>query len=239
MFKKINSLSATRLATYGLLVFALFTFAATVYMTFNIDVLQEWRLELPKQDKIHVGDKITIASIYHKTMNVKGTSVRYLDCKNKDGIEIRYPLNQAVADRAPKKGGTGIVVVMPDTIPDLPARCRVAVVIDYPVLPWRHVIETEETREFTLHPKEVASVSSESNEPQRTTEIPVPATPSPASTVASVPSSSTNDTPINYSAQQDISQGEPVSNQTIELEPTPQPVIRPCTLGLLGICVLR
>jgi hypothetical protein len=220
MFDKIRNASRVQLVSYFLFAASFLILLASAYMTFNVDVLKNWKLTLPEQ-KIYAGDKITVQSVYTKTMNVKGESVRYLDCQNKDDITIRYPLNQAIADRAARAGGTGVVVVMPDTVPDLPAKCRVSIVIDYPVFPWRHVIETNETEEFTLHPVRKSSASSVRDVSQKTNQTLAPITNLQSSSSDTL-ASSFNSTPKNTTAQRDISQGEPVRNQTVELEPTPE-----------------
>lgn len=146
--------------------------AFSIYMTVTVDVLDNWKLALPNQ-KIHVGDEVTVASTYTKKMSVTGTAIRYLDCKNKDGVLIRYELNRREANRAARTGGTGIVVVMPPTVVDLPAKCRIAVAIDYQIFLFKHVIETNETEEFTLYPKETTSAVPSGDSSQKTNQTPV------------------------------------------------------------------
>ena len=129
---KLHIPSSTRLVSYVLFLISFAILGATAAYTLNVRVLANWQLILPKQP-IHAGDPVTIQSSYTKLRPVTGVASRYLDCKNESGAIIRYPINQATADHAPGTStGTGVVVQMPTTIPDLPADCRFSINIRYP-----------------------------------------------------------------------------------------------------------
>jgi hypothetical protein len=164
--------SSTQVVSYCLLALSALLLLACVYMTYSIDVVTDWKLSLPEK-KIHVGDTVVVASTYKKLRDVTGEASRFLDCNTKQGVSIRYPVNKASASRGAsdhRQTGTGIVLVIPNTIPDLPTKCRIAVSIDYPVLPWRHVIENNETKDFTLYPAVKSSVKPVSGGSQRTSQ---------------------------------------------------------------------
>lgn len=217
--RRFGTFSTVRLTTYFMMVLSAIFIAASVYMTFSIDVLKDWTLTLPQQE-VHAKDTITIQSVYTKVMSVKGESFRYLDCKNKNGITIRYPLNQAIADRAAQKGGTGVVVIMPDNVPDLPAKCKVSVVIDYPVLPWRHVIETQETKEFTLLPARTASAVDAQSAMPGTSQTQPQVTGQSSVSSSQIASSSSQSEPSDASVQRDSSQSEVVREETVNPQQT-------------------
>lgn len=209
--------SGTQIASYVLFSLSALILAGTIYANMNIDVLKNWRLVLPEQ-KIHVGDEVVVQSLYEKTMNVSGKSVRYIECKNKSDVYIRYPISEAVADRAAEKAGTGVVIIVPQVIPDLPATCRFNITIEYKVLPWRNVIESMNSEEFTLHAKETTP-SGELQETNRTESV--------ENSQGLSSSSSSNNTLTPIQNQRNISQGDEISMPERQLEPTPEPAPEP------------
>jgi hypothetical protein len=187
-------------------------------MNLQIDVLKDWRLELPKQD-IHVGDTIIVDSLYTKLMQVSGESTRYLECKNKNGIYIRYELNKAVANRGAGTSGTGVELVMPNTVPNVPATCRINITIEYNIYVLRTVIETANSKEFTLLP-----ASQKQDASQKTSQTQVES----VGRLDVIDVSYPNTTPAEQPKQQDISQKQQNVQQTSESETppaTPQPTI--------------
>lgn len=120
-----------------------------------VDVLRDWRIVLPQQ-AIHAGDEITVQSIYTKVRNVTGHATRYIECDNKAGVSVRYQLNEAIANRGAGHQGTGIVLKIPDDIPDLPALCRISTAVDYPVYSFRSHYEYTASDPFPLQPGRVS-----------------------------------------------------------------------------------
>lgn len=135
---------------YGFFSVSLLVLTFSFSLIARVDVLKDWTLELPAGE-IHAGDQVVVESIYTKTMDVTGEASRFIECKS-DRAYVRYPVSKAVANRSAGSTGTGIVFVIPKVIPDLPATCRMNVTIDYEVLAFRHVIESNTSSEFQLLP---------------------------------------------------------------------------------------
>ncbi len=142
--------------SYLLFALSALILASTLYFIFSIKVLADWRITLPAGD-IHVGDTVVLRSEYTKLRDVQGRSARYIDCQNREGVMISYPVNEAPADHAAGKGGTGVVLSVPTSIPDVPTQCQFRISLDYPVLPFRHVTQTNHTNSFKLLPRPSAS----------------------------------------------------------------------------------
>ena len=148
-FSRPNS---SQLLSYALFAFSICVLLFSIMATMNVDVIKDWKLTIIRNE-IPVGDQAVIISEYTKVREVSGKSVRYIECRNIDGVWIRYPLNEARADRAKGTGGTGIPVVIPSNIPNLPTQCKFTIAIDYEVYPWRTVHVVNSTKEFTLVPR--------------------------------------------------------------------------------------
>lgn len=162
IINRLKQVSKVQLVSYSLFALSAVTLFFAVYMNMSVDVLKDWKL-IMNQDSAYVGDTVVIESVYHKTMNVTGVSTRYMECKNSDGILIRYAVSEAKANRASGQTGTGIMIVVPSTIPDLPTKCRINIIIDYEIYKFRHVIESQQTKEFTLYPRKDDEVSDAGN----------------------------------------------------------------------------
>jgi hypothetical protein len=137
-----------------------------VYFAMNIEVIKDWTLTLPNSD-IHAGDTIVVASRYTKLKQVRGTSVRSLECQSTPGIFVSYPLSKVSANRAPGNTGTGIIVTMPEQligVQKLPDTCRVCIALSYPVLPGRTVPYFKCTKNFTLLPVPGSQTSKEESQ---------------------------------------------------------------------------
>lgn len=141
----------TMLLSYALFAFSVIFLLLTLYFTSNIKVIENWKLSIPGEP-IHAGDEVVLISSYKKTRNVDGQARRYIECKNHDGLFIRYPLSEANADRKAGNAGTGIPVKVPYNIPDLPAECFFSITISYPVLPFKPTVEKQQTQHFRLLP---------------------------------------------------------------------------------------
>lgn len=124
---------------------------ATAIGVARLDVLEDFYIVVPEQ-RIAVGEEVIIESRYNKIRDVTGESTRYIECKTKDGIPLRYELSKAEANRSATKGGVGISMIAPSNIPDLPAQCRYTIIIEYDVLPFKHVFESANSEWFTLYP---------------------------------------------------------------------------------------
>ena len=223
------------LLSYLLLLLSAITLVATVYFLSNIKVLENWKLSIPNTE-IHVGDTVTIESTYNKLRDTSGESTRYITCKNKAGLWVRYELNRATSDRAKGKGGTGIVVIIRRDIADVPTQCKFEVAIRYEVLPFRSVHVVNETNTFTLYPEKVTeSSSNESLTATQTSQSPT-APPSRSNSSVSYPNNTppAQQLPSNSSQQSDNPAPEPSP-------PTPQQpslinrVLNPVTNILDGI----
>ena len=227
--KFVKGLSKTQITSYILFMVSGLILLATIYMNIKVDVLKDWRLVLPQQE-IRIGDTIVVQSLYTKTMNVTGESIRYIECKTSNGVYIRYPVSEAKANRAAGTSGTGVPIVVPETIPNVPTRCRINITIDYEIYLLRHVVESANSDEFELLPKKTTS----EDESQKTSQSPV----SVSQIVDRMDVSSSNNTAVPQYAQRDISQGQDnivESERTLDgnpEEPTPNLIQR--ITNLLG-----
>lgn len=199
----------------------------SISMLARVDVLDNWRLVLPAGE-IHAGDTVVVQSLYEKKLDVTGKATRYIECKTKNGLYVRYPVSTATANRPSGVAGTGIVFTAPEVIPDLPTTCKFTITIDYEVLAFRHVIESQSSAEFQLLPKreDAPAILSQEGESQGTNQTASSAS-RPDSVSSSVQSlgssSSTNSTPTASSAQRDMLQDEPAPPDNTPVEPTPEP----------------
>lgn len=186
---------------------------ATFVFTENVTVLKDWTINLPTQP-IHAGDTINVQSVYTKLRPLTGTAERYVDCKGFKGGYIRYLVNKAVANRAPAvHTGTGIVILIPMGIPDLPTQCHISIVVTYQVYPWRAITQFNQSKDFTLLPSlsPVTSQQPAASAESSTASNPIPVA---ASSTGNIVSPSSNPTSTNTSAQPNTSQSQaaPPSN---------------------------
>lgn len=145
-------MSKTKLLSYSLFAFSIFMLLFTFYGLASVKVLADWKLSMP-EGIVHSGDQLVLISQYTKLRDVNGKASRYIECRTKTShVFVRYQLNEAVANRAKGAAGTGIPIVVPRNIPDLPATCRFSLAIIYDVLPFKKDYETNSTKEFTLYP---------------------------------------------------------------------------------------
>lgn len=225
----------TQVFSYALFALSAAVLFASFMLTMNITVLKDWRLSTPAAD-IHAGDTVTLVSQYTKVRNVTGKSVRYIECQNSQHIYIRYPLNEAVANRAAGRSGTGIVVKVPETIPNLPTTCKFTIAIEYDVYPWRKVNVSQSSNEFQLLPKRDIPQDVSTSEPS-STQIgqDLAQAPTGGQSLDYFSSSKTTGTeppPQSDSPQPPIYDGMPTDAEQ-QLEPTPQPADSRSTLDKL------
>lgn len=235
MLNKIRGISAVKWMTISLAFLSIASLLASVYMTFSIDVITDWKLTMPDK-KIHAGDTIVVESDYIKTRDVTGKATRDIDCQNKEGSYIRYHMNEAIANRAARSGGTGLEVKIPTNIPNLPTTCKIAVTIDYPVLPWRTVTEANETDEFTLYPERKDVARDERGASSGTSQTPSPVV------AQSQGSSSFNNTPNSTNTLRDSSQNNNNQNPNPSNPTDPDEPQQVCEIvrdPVLGIEILR
>lgn len=157
---KLNKMKLVNWSLYALaLSIAVGSIIIGIALLYPIDVLKDWEVKLDK-DTYKAGETTVVQSTYRKTGNFTGTARRYIECQNSTGIFLRYPLNEAVADKAQSKTavGTGIPITMPSDIPNLPTTCIVNIVIDYKINSLRTVVESQNSETFTLEPNVQASV---------------------------------------------------------------------------------
>lgn len=206
----LRSLNKASLIAYSLITLALVIIFSTTYFVWNIDVVRDWKLVVPQQP-IHAGDTIIVESRYTKLRDITpGYAKRYIDCQNKDGLTVSYQINEAIADKtAGEKKATGIEMVMPTIIPNLPATCAIRITVSYPVLPLRTVLETNTSDSFELQPKR--EPTSSVNESPRSTST----SQSLSQESDQSMSSSSNSTATPQSPQRDSSQ-ETGTTQTTE-----------------------
>lgn len=223
--------------SYALFALSAVILFASFLLTMNITVIKDWKLSVPIAD-IHAGDTVTLVSQYTKVRDVTGTSVRYIECQNSNHIYIRYPLNEAVANRAAGHGGTGVVVKVPETIPALPTTCKFTIALEYDVYPWRKVNISQSTQSFQLLPKLATpqEVSLDALPAAQTDQARAQVTAADQS-VGMV--SSANNTANADPAQPNTSQPPPYDGAptTVEhpLAATPQPLNPPTTLDKLPV----
>ena len=163
-------ITKTNVITFGLPILSLAILATTFYLLSNVKVLENWKLIGPTND-VHVGDTVVVQSTYNKVRDASGESVRYITCKNRSGVWIRYELNRATSDRAKGVGGTGIPLTIRRDIADVPATCKFDIAIKYDgVLPFKSVNVYQSTKNFLLLPEREDQVERSLPEPQATTQ---------------------------------------------------------------------
>lgn len=141
------------IASLGLVGSALFI---AYIILFPVDVIKNWKLELPAKNDYTLGETVVLESTYQKTTatNNDSQSERYIECINEKGVSLRYLLNKAVANRKPSNStGTGVVVQIPNELSGikLPTTCFFSIAISYNVYPRQAEPEYNRTRDFTLH----------------------------------------------------------------------------------------
>lgn len=224
--------------------YALFTLSAAILLmsfllTMHVTVLKDWKLSAPTAE-IHAGDTVTLVSAYTKVRDATGKSVRYIECQNNNHVYIRYPLNEATANRSKGNGGTGIVVKVPESIPDLPATCKFTIAITYDVYPWRKVNVSNSTAEFQLLTKRDVPQGVALDEPSSGQTNPglalVPATGQTGSSSASLPNNTSNPASAQPNNSQNLTMpdGAPTSSEKT-LAPIPQPSDNRSVLGKLPL----
>lgn len=114
-----------------------------------VDVLKNWHLTADKPSYA-AGDTITVHSTFVKTRSVPGASFRYLECTNPSGSVVRYPIDQADGNRPASVGDVEILLHVPDTLPNLPAKCHVNVTVVYSIYSFRKATETNVTQDFMV-----------------------------------------------------------------------------------------
>lgn len=149
----LRNINFTRIFTKLLIVASLVVLASTAYFVVKLDVLVDWRIEIPTATEYHAGDTIVVESIYTKLRQVEGEARRYVECETRPGVYVSYLVNEVPADRRAGSGGTGIEIPIPRGIANLPTDCRIRISIDYPVLPFRHVTEVATSDTFRLLPE--------------------------------------------------------------------------------------
>lgn len=160
-----------------------------------VDVLANWQLKV-SATSYRAGEVITVESIYEKKMAVSGTAHRYIECKDRRDIWVRYQLSEAQADRSPGAlTGTGIQITLPTNIPNLPATCRLSISVDYKINLLKTHTEYNQTGEFTLLPAETSS--DETSDPVAASD-----TPSSSTTTQSGSSSSSSSSSAPTASQQ-------------------------------------
>lgn len=128
-----------------------------------VDVLKNETWKLTVQGDTHYpGDVLVVKSEYEKVRDVTGVAKRYIECKNPIGGYVRYPINEADANRQPTgenkpRTGTGVFLPVPVNIP-VPTDCFVTISITYDIYKlgnWtlRSHTETNSSGIFKLLPK--------------------------------------------------------------------------------------
>lgn len=154
MMERFNKTKIANLSMYALaLSIAVGSIVIGVALLYPIDVMKNWTIKLDKTSYT-AGETTLVQSLYTKTSSYNGTAKRYIECKNVNNVYIRYPLNEAKADRASGKTptGTGIPITMPIDIPNLPTTCVINISIDYKINALRTVNESQNSPSFQLTP---------------------------------------------------------------------------------------
>lgn len=196
---------------------------------FPVNVLDDWTLTLSGKD-YYLGDTLTIESSYKKNVNAKGTSTRYLECRNSNNVFVRYQLNEATGDKPASRSSTGIIVKIPAVIAEvtLPTKCYFSISVVYDLYPRRAEPEYARTEEFTLN---------NAKEPQdHITQQAAPGAEGPSSNIALIPTSprpSTSTPPAAKAPAQSAPQSKPPSSSPPTPAPTPRPQPQPPQQTLL------
>lgn len=131
----------------------LFTYVTVV----PLDILQDWKLTVDKS-QYKIGDDILVRSEFKKIRSVTGIAKRYIECKNTSGkFSNRVQANEASADRPVGSGGSDLYLTIPDNIPNLPATCRISVVVEYEIYAFRKHTESTKSGEFIVYPSDKQS----------------------------------------------------------------------------------
>lgn len=141
-----------RIANAALYTVAVAIFAATALAVYLFlvpaPVLRDWHVTAPTGN-FRVGDTIIVQSLFTKLRPVDGVSHRTLICNHRGGSEVAYPVNDAVANhRAQSGAGVGIPVTIPLVV--TPAKCKLAISIEYKVYPFRTVTEYGTSNSFNV-----------------------------------------------------------------------------------------
>lgn len=154
MMERFNKTKIANLSMYALaLSIAVGSIVIGIALLYPIDVLTNWTIRLDKTSYV-AGETTIVQSLYTKNGSYTGTAKRYIECKSVNNIYIRYPLNEAVADRAASATptGTGVPITMPLNIPNLPTTCVINISIDYKINALRTVNESQNSPSFQLTP---------------------------------------------------------------------------------------
>lgn len=127
------------------------SFLVGLYLVFSpVDVLENWSLRV-KEETYETGQDIVGTSEFTKIRAVTGIAKRYIECKNAEGrFNNRILISEGRADRPPEIRGTDVYLKIPQTIPNLPVRCRIAITVEYEIYSFRKHLETNISNEFNV-----------------------------------------------------------------------------------------
>lgn len=157
----MNRYKLLDIASTIIIVLVVFIVGLLLYMQFSpVDVIDNktWKLTVEKSE-YHVGETIPVHVVSDKLMSLGGTFVTSAECKNTTGTFVSYPISEYHVNRSKGHVETTIDTQISNKVPNLPATCRIAYVLEYSVYSFRSFSEYNFTNEFKLIPEEKPVVS--------------------------------------------------------------------------------
>lgn len=199
-----------------------------------VDVIKNETWKLTVAGNVHYpGDILSVTSQYEKVKDATGTAKRYIECQNAQKAFIRYPINEAEANRRPtnRSVGTGVLLPVPISIP-VPTQCKVSIAIKYEIFKVGNYVlrshtEANESPLFTLSPRPPGVSSTNNSVSVELDNVPID-TSQPAK--LSPPSENNQVSPSDQAAS---------SNRPETQAPEPEPTTtRSCTVDILFIHII-
>lgn len=142
----------TSLITYTITTVIVLSCVLFAYMALSpIDILQNWKLTVDTSKEYKEGSVLTVNTQFDKVRSITGISKRYIICDTPNNANVRFPLNEADADRGETVSNREqIYFTIPTTLPSLPANCEVEIVIEYTVYSFRKHLEIQRSNPFKV-----------------------------------------------------------------------------------------
>lgn len=135
------------LVTTLILLYVLFTPVDVLSCPENRECKGDWYLQVDDSKEYALGDDLPVQSEYIKKRTSSGISKRYIECQNSVGeYRSRFPIGEGDADRKQGADGAEINLRVPLGVQcSLPSKCRIHIVIDYPITGLRDLVRGKHT----------------------------------------------------------------------------------------------
>lgn len=114
-----------------------------------IHVLRNWHLSVPRQSYSR-GSTVPLTSSSSKLRKVRGEAHRTIECDSGRNSFVDYPLNDSPAMRLPGTQSSVSNIIIPTSITNLPATCRIVISVTYKVYKFRKITENAVTNDFVI-----------------------------------------------------------------------------------------